>query len=296
MQPATPQRFTIFGGTGFIGSHLVAHLRDQGHECHVPGRDEVLRSTDPLGHVVYCIGLTADFRSKPFETVEAHTGLFANLLRTANFGSLLYLSSTRLYQNSDSGDETASFKTNPSNPSDLYNLSKLTAECLCLSLDLPNVRIARLSNVYGPDFVSENFLVGVIRDAVERRFVRLDVHPDGAKDYVSIADVTAMLERIALDGRHRIYNVAAGCNVTNREILTALRKLAGCTEEWVPDSPLVRAQPISIARLSEEFCYVPHQLSQQLPSLVALYRANLTKAERPKAQAPAMAGERGGRG
>jgi nucleoside-diphosphate-sugar epimerase len=269
---AKPHRFTIFGGAGFIGSHLVSHLRDRGHECHVPARDQILTSAHPLGHVVYCIGLTADFRSRPFDTVEAHTGLFARLLRDARFDSLLYLSSARIYQSADSGGETAQFTLDPIDPSHLYDLTKLTAESLCLSLDRPEIRIARLSNVYGGDFESDNFLTSVVRDAVQRGSVRLSTHPDGAKDYVAIADVTAMLERIALEGRHRIYNVAAGRNMANGEIMRALHELTGCTVEWTRNAPLVAAPPISIERLQQEFGYIPRQLPEQLPSLVAQYR------------------------
>ena len=229
-------------------------------------------STRPLGHVVYCIGLTADFRSRPFDTVEAHTGLFASLLRRARFDSLLYLSSARLYQSADSGEETAQFAVDPADPSQLYNLTKLAAECLCLSLDHPQIRIARLSNVYGADFESANFLTSVVRDAVQRSFVRLEAHPDGAKDYVAIADVTDMLGRIALEGQHRIYNVAAGRNVSNGDIVSALREQTGCSIEWTPHAPVVAAPPISIERLHDEFGYAPRQLLGQLPALVAQYQ------------------------
>ena len=272
MPAAKPHRFTVFGGAGFIGSHLVSHLRERGHECQVPARDEILAPTLPLGHVVYCIGLTADFRSRPFDTVEAHTGLFAAFLRSARFDSLIYLSSARIYQSADSGRETAQFTVAPTDPSHLYNLTKLTAESLCLSLDRPEIRIARLSNVYGDDFESDNFLTSVIRDAVQHGSVRVATHPDAAKDYVAIADVTEMLERIALEGRHRIYNVAAGRNVANGAIMSALQELTGCAVEWARTAPSVTAPPISIELLQEDFGYVPRQLAEQLPSLVAQYR------------------------
>ena len=275
MQPA---RFTVFGGAGFIGSHLVAHLRARGHQCNMPGRDQVLKVTGPLGHVVYCIGLTADFRSRPFDTVEAHAGLVTSLLRGAQFDSFLYLSSARIYQTAENGSETAQFTVDPADPSQLYNLTKLTGESLCLSLARAEIRVARLSNVYGPDFESANFLTAIMRDAVQHGAIHLEAHPDGAKDYVAIGDVTGMLERIALHGRHRIYNVAAGRNVTNAAIVKALQDASGCTVEWTPGARPVSTPVIAIERLRDEFDYAPRQLPEQLASLFALYRERYQQA------------------
>ena len=90
-------RFTVFGATGFIGANLVAHLSRRGHEVRCPKRDLPIEAGDHLGHVIYAIGLTANFRSRPYETVEAHVGLLSRLLQTSCFDSWLYLSSTRVY-------------------------------------------------------------------------------------------------------------------------------------------------------------------------------------------------------
>jgi nucleoside-diphosphate-sugar epimerase len=185
-----------------------------------------------------------------------------------------------MYQTAETGHENAKFIANPIDPHQIFNLSKLTAECLCLSLDQPGIRIARISNVYGADFHSDNFLTAVIRDALQRGFVRLGVHPEGAKDYVAIADVIEMLERIALGGRYRLYNVAAGENVTNRKIMDTLREYTNCSIEWIPDAPLISAPPISIELLREEFGYAPRQLVQQFPTLIEQYRTNYAEAAR----------------
>lgn len=81
---------TVLGATGYIGSRLVAHLQAQGHSVWAPVRGDAEVFTRPLGHVMYCVGLTADFRTRPFDTVDAHVGLLAEVLRRAQFDSLLY--------------------------------------------------------------------------------------------------------------------------------------------------------------------------------------------------------------
>jgi uncharacterized protein YbjT (DUF2867 family) len=73
----TGRKFTVLGAGGFIGGRLVEHLRGLGHEVDAPPRRPAEAYVDglggrQLGHVVYCIGLTADFRTRPYETVEAH--------------------------------------------------------------------------------------------------------------------------------------------------------------------------------------------------------------------------------
>src|SRR4029453_14700488 len=88
---------TLIGGDGFIGRRLQARLRSEGWTCQVPARNAPSLLLRPLGHVFYCAGLTADYASRPFDTVEAHASLLARVLREADFDALVYLSSTRLY-------------------------------------------------------------------------------------------------------------------------------------------------------------------------------------------------------
>jgi len=72
MSAADAGRVTVLGGSGFIGSHVARHLRRLGVACDTPARDDESIFSRPLGHVIYAIGLTADFRARPLETVEAH--------------------------------------------------------------------------------------------------------------------------------------------------------------------------------------------------------------------------------
>ena len=177
-----PSTFTVLGASGYIGSRLVAHLQAQGHTVWAPTRGDTEVFTRPLGHVIYCVGLTADFRTRPFDTVDAHVGLLAEVLRRAQFDSLLYLSSTRVYMGAASTHEDAPLSVLPGDPSYLYNLTKLTGESLCHACGRPGVRVARLSNVVGPgmDSASGNLVADLLRQARQGHIVlRSDPQVEG---------------------------------------------------------------------------------------------------------------------
>lgn len=252
--------WTVLGASGVIGRHLVAHLRSAGEAVYAPARDDPGIYERPLGHVIYAIGLTADFRQRPFDTVQAHVGVLAEVLQRADFSSLLYLSSTRVYAHASLGREDALLPVRPQDPSDLYNLSKLMGESLCLHGGRPGVRVARLSNVVGGDDAdSDNFVPSLVREARRGRIV-LRTAPLSAKDYIHIDDVVDLLPRIATEGREQVYNVASGTQTSHAQWLELLRTQTGCIVETMPDAPAVRFAPVDISRIRSEFGFAPRSV------------------------------------
>lgn len=242
---------SVFGAQGFVGRNLVQHLRARGYDVRPLGRGDTSWRGSDLGHAFYCIGLTADFRSRPFETIDAHVSVLTDLLRAAAFTSFVYLSSTRVYARAATTDESAAIPVQAAEPDDLYNISKLMGEAACLGSGLRNVRVARLSNVFGEDLGSSNFLTSVIRDAVEAKSVRLRTSLASEKDYVWIGDVVTALEAIATRGSEAITNVAYGANTTHGEIMDALANATGARIEVEANSPAIRFPPIATQRLNE---------------------------------------------
>ncbi len=247
-------KFTVLGGTGYIGSRLVAYLQAQGHEVWAPRRGDPDVFLQPLGNVVYCIGLTADFRSRPFDTVQAHVGLLSEVLQYSRFETLLYLSSTRVYCGAQSTHEEAPLTVLPHDPSYLYNLSKLTGESLCAACGRDGVRVARLSNVVGPgmDWRSGNLVADLIHQARQGR-VALRSDPCSSKDYVHVNDVAEWLACIALQGRSRIYNVASGVQTSHGQWLSWLERHTGCVSHVLPNAPLQTFPSIAVERLQQEW-------------------------------------------
>jgi nucleoside-diphosphate-sugar epimerase len=263
---------TVLGAGGLIGSYLCDSLRRQSIELYAPARAEPLTNRS-LGHVIYCIGVTADFRSRTFDTVDAHVCQLLRVLRDCDFDSLLYLSSTRVYgTRPGSAHESDVLAVTPRNPDDLYNISKLMGESLSLN-SKRTTRVARISNVYGDDFDSQNFLSSVIRDAVTRRHVTVRTSAESAKDYIHIADVVAGLIRLATEGRDEIYNLACGQNVSNRELMDCISQLTGCTLDFEDSAPTIKFPTIDIRRMRHEFGFRPSPFSERIGEVVHRYQS-----------------------
>lgn len=246
-------KFTIFGGNGYIGQHLTSFLEQNAHDCFIPKRDQI--PTSQCGHIVYAIGVTADFREKPFETVEAHVCKLLEVLKKCSYSSFLYLSSTRVYEGISEHltvDETTNLNVNPSNFSCLYNLSKLMGESICLNINNPLVRVVRLSNVYGQDMSSETFLGSLMESS--KKYGRVSVYQskDSGKDYIHVDDVVRIIPKISINGQHRLYNLASGILITHEDI-AALFFSRGKILDFEKNAPKLIFPRISVNRLNGEF-------------------------------------------
>ena len=263
---------TILGASGFVGRALTAALESRGHTVRPITRGALpalLETRRDVGHVIDCIGLTADFRSRPHDTAEAHVGVTARCLATLQFDSFLFLSSTRVYARAAATHEDDAIACRPTEPSDLYNLTKLAGEALCLTDPRHTVRVVRVSNIYGPDMGGDSFLGQVLHEGVATRAVRFRQSPESAKDYISLAQLTRLLPAIATTGRHRLYNLAAGRNTTHATIAAGLSRHFGWHCDFAPDAPTVAFAPIDTTRLHREFGAALSDLSADLATLGA---------------------------
>lgn len=264
-------RFTVFGSTGFIGGALTAHLREAGHEVSTPTRHEIPGATgDGLGHVIYAIGLTGDFRSRPLDTVDAHVTVLADRIRDARFDSWLYLSSTRVYSGIDAStvsEESVPFARPTSDG--IYDLSKLLGEAICASRPEATVRVARVSNVYGPGAHDDTFLGMLLADVAAGRDITIGEGPESSKDYVAVDDLCRMLTHVATAGQHRLYNLASGQPVTHREIAEVITARTGLNVEFAHDGPTRAFPTIDVSRVRAETGLRPARLTERLPSMLA---------------------------
>ncbi|WP_082605415.1 NAD(P)-dependent oxidoreductase [Curvibacter sp. PAE-UM] len=255
---------TIIGGHGFVGSALARHLSAAGWDCRLPGRDTAWPMKDqPLGHVFYCAGLTGDYLQRAPDTVEAHVSLLVRVLQSSTWDSLVYLSSTRLYDGLSAGvraEETTLLPVAPQVPRHLFDLTKLTGESLCHVLGQGRARVARLASVYDSLHDANGFLPALLRQVAQAprgATVTVDSSPQVARDYIHLPDVLRALVDIAQRGTQSVYNVATGENVCNDELAQLVGRLAGRAlafrSDQVPAAPAV----VDISRLQHEFGWRP---------------------------------------
>ncbi|MBV5307841.1 NAD(P)-dependent oxidoreductase [Chromatium okenii] len=267
----TTPLITVLGGHGFIGSHLLQFLKQQGLSYCAPDRNDATVFTQPLGHVIYCIGLTADFRTRPLDTVEAHICLLQRFIDKADFESFTYLSSTRVYAGVKNTQEEQNLVVNPNNASDLYNLSKLMGESLCLHCGRQNMKIARLSNIVGVCNEPTNFLTQLLEEGYKNGNLLLHTSLDSEKDYLGIDDTIQLLTKIALSQATGIFNIASGVNTKTAEIANFLAQKLGFKITVIENAPTWSFSVIDIHKIKTEFQFNPRQLNDYFPDFLDSY-------------------------
>jgi nucleoside-diphosphate-sugar epimerase len=259
--------YTLFGGFGFVGTEIAAQLEAEDNYVKRVGRENWPEPGTHLGHVVFCIGMTADFRKRLIETFEIQVLRLQEALVNYHYDSFLYLSSARVYNEASSTHENAPLIVRPMTSDHVYNISKIAGESLCLAYDNPKIRVARLSNVYGSQDTSNLFMTAVVREAVEKGEVTIGQAPESSKDYIVVQDAAKILIAISRSGQERLYNVACGSNFTHKQIAVVLEN-NGFTVHFKTNSPVVTFPEIDTTRAKGEFNYMPTTPASQLPDIL----------------------------
>lgn len=265
---------TVLGADGFIGSHLLKELRLRGMAYRAPTREDRLYLEQPLGHVIYAIGLTADFRTRPFDTIDAHVCVLSEVLKHGNFDSLTYLSSTRIYNRSESSKETDDIRVNSTCPDNLYNISKLCGESLCLASNNAKVKIARLSNIVGLRKDCDIFIDQLLNEGFINGTIILKSALHLSKDYLYIDDAVQLLLKIAVSPYCGVFNVASGTLTSNRQILDSIQEILGIPYIAENTSPQPDNEAIDVTKLKSTFLYSPQRFEDYFPEYLKIIERN----------------------
>lgn len=266
-------KFTILGASGFIGSNITKALKNQNNDCYTPDvRKESLNGQN-LNHVIYSLGVS-DFLKNPLQTIDAHVCILNNILKNCNFDSLLYISSGRIYYNANSTLEEDPYSINPNIKNELYNISKLQGESLCMSMNNSKIKIIRPSNVVGTSAPSNLFIPSLIKEAVETGKIVLHSTLDSEKDYVYIDDLVKLIPKIIFSDKFQIYNIASGYNIPSKEIINEIIRLTNCELRIVSDAKKFSSRQINIDRIKNEFNFVPVRITDKIEELVKFYQTS----------------------
>jgi nucleoside-diphosphate-sugar epimerase len=264
-------KFTILGSKGFIGSNIENYLKKLGHECYTPEIRNHDLSGESLGHVIFAIGVP-NFKERPFDAVEGHVCALKKILEKCRYESLVYFSGTRVYSRMSSTNEDEPVLINSLEYNNLYEISKLMGESLCIATKNPNVKIVRLSNVTGFNPNSNLFLPSIIKEAVQTNKIKIFTSLKSEKDYIYINDVNSLIYEILINGKDKIYNVASGQNIKSQQLLEKIKSITNCSIEISPNAPEYSFPVILIDKIKKEFNFKPTNIIDKIDEIVESYR------------------------
>ena len=221
--------------------------------------------------MIYSLGVS-NFLKEPLQAIDAHVCILNNILKNCNFDSLLYISSGRIYYNANSTLEENAYSVNPNMKNELYNISKLQGESLCMSMNNPKIKIIRPSNVVGTNAPSNLFIPSLIKEAVETGKIVLHSTLNSEKDYVYIDDLVQLIPKIISLDKYQIYNIASGYNISSKEIINEIIRLTNCKLEIAPDAKKFSSRQINIDRIKSEFNFVPTKVVDKIGDVVKFYQ------------------------
>ena len=267
---------TVIGGRGFVGGALLRRLAADGWVCQIVGRsDSWPTAGEPAGTVFYCAGLTADFLQRPFDTVEAHVSSLARALQAPGLNRLIYVSSTRLYDDlpgSDVASEQIALPVRPEYPRHLYDLTKLAGESLCHVAGAGRACVARLSSVYRETGNDDGFLGPLLQrvaNVPRGSEIVVESSPHLSRDYIHIDDVVEALLAMGEPEASGTFNVASGSNLRNHDLAAMLMSETGRRLVFTGQQAGRDYARVDVTRLRRELDIDPRPVSGALSNWFA---------------------------
>ncbi len=308
-------RALVTGASGFVGRHLVAHLRAEGDEVSVCDRtvgdpaDGAVRSyttditdaasiagvvTDAHPEVIYHLAGWADVGGSwkaPVEAFRANAEGTLNVLSAATevgVDRVLSVSSADVY-GAVTEAELPLTEDSPLRPASPYAASKVAADFLGLQAwlgrGLPVLRV-RAFNHLGPGqtdkFVAAALASRIARNERDGGDVLTIGNLSARRDFTDVRDVVRAYRLLVAKGAPgEVYNVCRGCDVAVQDLADRLLAMARRPMRFVADPELLRPVDVPVlrgdhSRLTAATGWEPEiALSQTLTDLLDDWRRRL---------------------
>ncbi|MFC2158237.1 GDP-mannose 4,6-dehydratase [Acidobacteriota bacterium] len=302
-------RILITGASGFVGSHLIAHLKSNenkitgtyypktsGNEPHIPGTDLVfldirkdkdmvrlIKDVRPnwVFHLAAISNVRHSWQARR-ETIETNIlgtfNLFEALKEYSPKARVLFISSSDVYGNRPgSGDPYR--EEDPGYPVNPYAYSKLSGESLCRfysDIEGMDVVVARSFPHTGPgqssDFVCSDWANQVAQIEKGKIDPILQVgNLSVERDFLDVRDVVRAYAGLLSHGkRGELYNVCSGKAVALRKILHLLLSFSPESVEVRVDSDKLRKTDIPLLVGTNEKISQTISWKPQIPLRVTL--------------------------
>lgn len=304
-------RVFVTGGLGFIGSHVVDRLIEEGNSVTIfdnlsSGKEKFLNKNarfikgdlkdmenlkkviarhDSVIHMAAEISIK-DSIENPKDFLEKNIGYIINLLeamRENDIKNIVFSSSAAVY--GETGDRSAR-EDDPKLPIQAYGASKVAGEAIisayCNSFKMNSVCL-RYFNVYGPRDEVEPVTRAVpnwIKSSIKKKPLTLYWEGKQIKDYIFVKDV-AIAHLVALENCRgiRVYNIGSGEGNPMTDILKSVVKASG-EEQEVINLGERKGDPhrlvADISRIKEELGWEPqYALDQGISETFDYYKENI---------------------
>lgn len=248
------KKVLVTGGSGFIGSHIVDRLMEEGYETAVfdiakPHRRDVgfinsdvldfkkvvkvLRGFDCVYHLA-AVSDVNDVNKDPLRAVRVNSEGTANVLEAArknNIERVIFASSAWVYSSTgvDKPDERSSFFINAS--AHIYTSAKMASEMYCHNyheLYGQNFTILRYGTAYGPRMRESMAIPRFLEKALAGE--PLTIFGDGSqqRNFVYVEDLAdGNLAALKKNAENQIYNLVGEKKVSVIEIADTIKKILG---------------------------------------------------------------------
>jgi UDP-glucose 4-epimerase len=247
----------ITGGSGFIGSYLVKHLLEQGHEVKVLDlqkpdiehkklefvnksvMDELaedIHGCDIVYHFAAMLGVDNSDK-RPLETMRINLEGSVNVFKSAveaNVKRMIYASSSEVY---GEPRELPIGEDSVKGPVSAYGVSKLAAEIYAKAYNHEfgtDIKIVRFFNVYGRG-QSNNFVIPIfINKALENKPLKVFFFFSQTRCFTYVEDIAEGVFTVLEKGKTgEAYNIGNNQPTTILELAQTIKAVTGSKSEII---------------------------------------------------------------